>query len=313
MMMAPDVDPRILPDMMVLLEVVRAGSLTKAAKKLHTVQSNVTARIKVLETAVGVPLLQRHARGIRPTPAGEAALAMAVRMDAVLDDLRVTFGNGAATTVAKLRLGAIETVAASHLPAVVADFVRAHPHVDVAVQTASSATLLKRMKDGELDVVFVSRKPGVPGFREQVAWHDELVLVVPSAVASMAGALASDAGPSKILVQRLGCSYTERLLALLTARDRPYRLLELGTLEGILGFVEAGVGIAVMPRTFVETLATARKLRLLPLPRNVRRLTTHLVAPARGDASQVVNEFIATCERPVSPPRRRPRRAARAR
>jgi len=309
------VDPRILPDMMVLLEVVRAGSLTRAAKRLHTVQSNVTARIKLLEAAVGVPLLQRHARGIRPTPAGEAALAMAVRMDAVLDDLRVTFGNGAARAdTAKLRLGAIETVAASHLPAVVADFVRARPHVDVVVQTASSATLLKRLKDGELDVVFVSRKPGLPGFREQVAWHDELVLVVPSAVTSTAAALASGAEPQKILVQRLGCSYTERLLALLTARARPYRLLELGTLEGILGFVEAGVGIAVMPRAFVETLATTRKVRLLPLPRDVRLLTTYLVAPARGDASQVVNAFIATCERPVSrTPRRRPRRAARAR
>jgi len=101
---------------------------------------------------------------------------------------------------------------------------------------------------------------------------------------------------------------------LLTARARPYRLLELGTLEGILGFVEAGVGIAVMPRAFVETLATTRKVRLLSLPRDVRRLTTYLVAPARGDASQVANAFIATCERPVSrTPRRPPRRAARAR
>jgi DNA-binding transcriptional LysR family regulator len=103
-------------------------------------------------------------------------------------------------------------------------------------------------------------------------------------------------------VQRLGCSYTERLLALLAARARPYRLLELGTLEGILGFVEVGVGIAVMPRAFVETLATTRKVRLLPLPRDVK------------DASQVVNAFVTGCEhaliRSPRPPRRR---AARAR
>jgi DNA-binding transcriptional LysR family regulator len=173
---------------------------------------------------------------------------------------------------------------------------------------------LKRLKDGELDVVFVSRKPGLPGFREQVAWHDELVLVVPAAVASTTDALSSDGAPRKILVQRLGCSYTERLLALLAARARPYRLLELGTLEGILGFVEVGVGIAVMPRAFVETLATTRKVRLLPLPRDVRRLATYLVAPASKDASQVVNAFVTGCEhaliRSPRPPRRR---AARAR
>src|SRR4051812_25819209 len=110
-----------LPDLIVFMEVVRAGSLTGAAARLHTVQSNVTARIKSLERAVGVPLLVRHARGVKPTPAGEAALAFARRTDAVLDEMRFTFGHGA-RAAARLRLGAIETVAATHLPAVVAAF-----------------------------------------------------------------------------------------------------------------------------------------------------------------------------------------------
>src|SRR5256885_1590136 len=129
---------RDLPDLIVLLEVVRAGSLTGAAKSLRTVQSNVTARIKSLETALGSALLKRHARGVRLTPAGEVALGLAQRTSAVLDDLRFTFGQGAAVGAARLRLGAIETVAASHLPALVTRFSRQHPHVDLSVQTGSS-------------------------------------------------------------------------------------------------------------------------------------------------------------------------------
>src|SRR5690242_12275560 len=130
---------RDLPDLVVFLEVVRAGSLTRAARSLHTVQSNVTARIKSLEGALRTPLLHRHARGVRLTPAGEVALGLAQRTAAVLDDLRFTFGGGPGGRVAKLRLGAIETVAASHLPALVTAFSRQHPHVDVSVQTGSSA------------------------------------------------------------------------------------------------------------------------------------------------------------------------------
>jgi LysR family transcriptional regulator, cell division regulator len=288
-------DPRILPDVMVFLEVLRAGSLTRAAARLNTVQSNVTARIKKLEEALGVPLLKRHARGIKATPAGEAALAMALRMDSVLDDLRFTFGREA-KRVAKLRIGAIETVAASHLPAVVGRFVQRFPQIDLSVQTGSSAAQIKQLKEGDLDVAFVSRPPQLAGFREQVAFNDELVVVAPASFRSLAAIFSEPAGTLKVLVQRLGCSYTERLLALLAEKStRNYRLLELGTLEGILGFVEAGVGIAAMPRAFVRSVAGSRSIALIALPRGIRQLETFLVAPSSHDASSVVNEFVSDC------------------
>jgi DNA-binding transcriptional LysR family regulator len=148
-------------------------------------------------------------------------------------------------------------------------------------------------------VAFVSKRPPIPGFRQQLAFRDELVLVVPSALRSLADLLATD-GPLKILVQRLGCSYTERLLALLTAKSRDYRLLEIGTLEGILRFVEVGVGIAAMPRAFVRSVAGAtRKVRLLELPRRLRRLDTLVVAPVGDHAPAVVNAFVSTIAAPT--------------
>jgi DNA-binding transcriptional LysR family regulator len=287
------VDPRILPDLMVFLEVVRAGSLTRAARRLNTVQSNVTARIKILESALGQPLLRRHARGVKPTAAGEAALALALRTDALMDDLRSTFGGNRRDGVVKLRLGAIETVAARHLPSVVAGFMTHRPNVDVTVQTGSSATLVKQLKEGELDVVFVSRRFEIAGLREKLAFRDELVVAVPKGIESFSALLSSDAPALKILVQRLGCSYTERLLEILAhTPERRYRLLELGTLEGIIRFVEAGIGVAVMPKAFVQSLTAHRPIRLLPLPADRRRVGTYLVAPPHADSSQVVNAFV---------------------
>ena len=80
-------DSHLLPDVLTFLNVVRSGSITKAANQLNTVQSNVTARIKKLEEALGVPLLSRHARGVRLTSGGEAVLPIALRIDALLNDL----------------------------------------------------------------------------------------------------------------------------------------------------------------------------------------------------------------------------------
>lgn len=289
-------DHWILPDLVVFLEVVRAGSLTKAAARLHTVQSNVTARIKQLERATGTALLQRHARGIKPTPAGEAVLALALRADGILQDLRLTFAPGVQPAHGKLRLGSIETTAASHLPAVVARFAREHPGVDVAVETGSSAALLQQLKAGELDAAFVSRAPGITGYREVAAFEDELTIVAPTALRSVAHLIAAGPLPLPVLVQRLGCSYTERLLAFLAGKSRrghPQR--QLGTLEGVLAFVEAGAGIAAMPRAFAHAAAGKRKVRFLKLPAPYARLQTFLVAPAARDSSFAVNAWVALC------------------
>ena len=288
-------DARALPDVMVFLEVVRAGSITQAAKRLHMVQSNVTARIKKLEALAGTPLLRRHARGVKPTPAGEAAVALALRVDAVIDDLRFTFGRGASARGGKLRVGAIETVLASHLPPVVAGFLREFPAVDVSVRTGSSTALLRQLKDGELDAAFVSRAPGLAGFRERLAFRDELVVVAPVSAARSLRTWLTPGPALTILVQRLGCSYTERLLTLLAARSRrPYRLLELGTLEGMLGFIELGLGLAVMPRAFVASAGSKRALALLDLPPPLRALKTYLVAPAPADCTFAANAFFTS-------------------
>ncbi len=288
-------DARLLPDLLIYLEVTRSGSLTRAAERLRTVQPNVTARIKKLEGALGTSLLKRHARGIKPTPAGEAALTLALRLESVLEDLRFTFGKGRKVHPAKLRVGAIETVVAAQLPALVSTFLRAHPQVEVSILTGSSASLLKQLKDGELDVALVSRAPRIPGWREHLAFSDELVVVAPPGSRSLAALLGQSGAPLKILVQRLGCSYTERMLGVLNelAPGR-YELMELGTLEGILGFVALGLGIAAMPRRFVSSLAGSRQLTLLALPRAVRKLETYVVAPSPSEASAAINAFVAS-------------------
>jgi LysR family transcriptional regulator, cell division regulator len=280
----------LLPDVLIFLNAVRSGSITKAANRLNTVQSNVTARIKKLEEALGVPLLSRHARGVRLTSGGEAVLPMALRLDALLNDLGYAFGRRIPVKEAKLRLGAIETVAAVQLPRLVSQFLRDSPHVDISVQAGSSSRLIKQVKDGELDAAFVSRTFGLPNFREELIFEDKLVVLAPKTIKTLSALLNAIRNGLKVMV-------------LLRANGiHPDRIMEIGTLEGIIGFVETGVGVAAMPKSFVQTLLRGRKLVLLPLPKDIATIQTFVVSSQISESSLLVNAFVVRCRSAHHPP-----------
>src|SRR5260370_2410532 len=113
------------------------------------------------------------------------------------------------------------------------------------------------LQEGRLDAAFVSYPARSDRLRTEIEFRDELVLLAPpETVAPQAADVAALGDRFPLLVQRLGCSYTERFISYLShGRNRPPRLVEAGTLEGVLGFVERGLGIPVVPRTFVEPLA----------------------------------------------------------
>jgi LysR family transcriptional regulator, cell division regulator len=288
-------DAHLLPDVLVFLNVVRSGSITRAAQRLNMVQSNVTARIKKLEEALGVTLLRRHARGVKLTGGGEAVLPMAIRLDAVLNDLGYAFGKGKPAKEASLRVGAIETVAAVQLPGLVSGFLGRSPHVDVSVHVGSSASLVDQVKRSELDVGFISRSFALPGLREEQVFADKLLVLAPAKMKSLADLLAVNRTRLKVLVQRLGCSYTERLLVFLEKKKiRPERIMEMGTLEGVIGFVEAGVGIAAMPESFVRPISKGRQVSMLSLPKETALLQTYVVC-LEPTTSPLVNDFVEHC------------------
>src|SRR5436309_13008352 len=75
-------------DLKVFEAVARHGSMNRAATELNTVQSNVTARVRALEVELGVLLFQRHARGVKITPAGRRVLPFSARVSKLLSDAK---------------------------------------------------------------------------------------------------------------------------------------------------------------------------------------------------------------------------------
>ena len=118
-----------LQDLHVLMTVLQAGSMGKAAQRLNTTQPSVSRSIADLEHAFGVRLLDRHRQGVAPTKFGRALLDCGV---AVFDDLRQGVKNIeflADPTAGEVRIGSIPPLAASFVSAVADRLSRRHPRI----------------------------------------------------------------------------------------------------------------------------------------------------------------------------------------
>lgn len=95
--------------------VARTGGMKRAADELHTVQSNVTARVKALEDELGCMLFERHSRGVALTHSGQRLLPYARRVAWLLADAKRA-ARDEGTPGGPLTIGSLETTAALRCP-----------------------------------------------------------------------------------------------------------------------------------------------------------------------------------------------------
>jgi DNA-binding transcriptional LysR family regulator len=120
-----------LSDLLIFKTVAEEGGIVRAARRLHRVQSNVTTRIKQLETSIGTLLFFRDRRRLVLSPNGEALLVYADKLLRLADEARTALSGQPPAGV--LRLGALESTCASRLPEVLSRFHAAFPNVRVAL------------------------------------------------------------------------------------------------------------------------------------------------------------------------------------
>lgn len=236
-------------DLKVFEAVSRNGSMNRAAQELHTVQSNVTARIRALEEELGVSLFQRHARGVLTTPAGQRILPFVGRITKLLAD---------ATTAAKddgvpsgpLHFGSLETTTALRLSPLLSQFAKTHPAVQLMVTTGTTRKLLDDVIACRIEGAFVAGPVTHPDLYQEAIFQEELVLITARAIRASADLVAN--ADLKTIVFQMGCSYRQRLesyladMGMVTARP-----LEFGSLDAIISCVSAGVGVSLLPKGVV--------------------------------------------------------------
>lgn len=268
--------------------VADEGGISAAAKKLHRVQSNVTTRVQQLEASLGVQLFVREKGRLFLSPAGKLFLGYVDRLLETAEQARNAVLGTAPRGV--LRLGTLESVAASRLPPLLSNFHATHPAVRVELATGTTDALIEDVLARRIEAAFVADCIPAAGLDAMPAFEEELVLVTPRTHQAIRG--PQDVRADTVIAFPAGCAYRRRLQAWLAAgRVIPERFLELASYHAIIACVASGTGVAVMPRSVLQTTRGADSIAVHPIGRKGR--ATVSLAWRRGETSPALRALQA--------------------
>src|SRR3954447_8622674 len=276
-------------DLRVFEAVARLGGMNRAARELNTVQSNVTARIRLLEKEVGAPLFKRHSRGVALTNAGERLLPYAMKVAGLLADAKRAVKDDGRPK-GPLRIGSLETTAAYRLPPLISRYGASYPAVDLSLKTATNIGLIEGVLNHELDGAFVCGPLDHPDLNQTVVFHEELVIA--TAVGRKKFSSTIDNGALKILVKGQGCAYRERLEDMLARRGIKISRIEFGTLDAIVGWVAAGLGETLLPQSVLAPAVKDKRVEIHRLPPAESKVETLFVTRRDAFVSSALAAFL---------------------
>lgn len=251
--------------------VAEVRHFTQAAELLRVAQPSLSKQIRALESELGASLFSRARGNITLTPAGEALLPLAKRILADVDTARLEVQELAGLRRGRVRLGATPSLCAGLLGDVLRRFHDAYPGIELLVEEGGSRDLVRDLTRGSLDLALVILPlHGDPPLSTNPILREDLVVASPAAEPD--GRSGSEPGVGGRLADR-GCQLPRRpYLHISDLRDRPlvmfrsgYDLREAtigacraagfeprfavegGEMDAVLRFVEAGLGIAIVP------------------------------------------------------------------
>ncbi|WP_430298101.1 LysR substrate-binding domain-containing protein [Sinomonas sp. B1-1] len=226
------------------LAVAENLSFTLAAERLRLAQPTVSQHVAKLEKAAGRLLLVRDTHGVRLTDNGDAMAGFARTILAAHDDAARYFRGEAMR--GRLRFGTADDLAITGLPRILREFRRAYPQLNLELTVSQSDDLHRRLKAGQLDLVFIK---WVAGAQEGT--------VVRQDTFSWVGVeeTALDPGDPVPLVAYPAPSLSRTLaIQALEASGRRWKVTcSTKQIAGVLAAIRAGLGVAVMPTTLVPT------------------------------------------------------------
>jgi DNA-binding transcriptional LysR family regulator len=241
-------------------------SITQAASVLGRAPSNVTTRVQQLESDVGTELFVRTGKRIALSSAGERFLDYARRLLALEEEARHVVTGG--VDGGALRIGSMESTAASRLLPVLADYHTRHSNTRIDLITGPSRHLIEQVRTGAIDCAFVAFPPSAEdtpadsGMQAQLIWPEELLLLLPT----------SDAGARNVAEIRsrslaafaLGCTYrrvAEDLLNIPESTD--WKIHVVGSYHAMVACVAAGSCVTLLPESVLKLTGAPPALRTL--------------------------------------------------
>ena len=264
-----------LSDLTIFRMVVAEGGITRAAEKLHRVQSNITTRIRQLEEDLGVSLFIREGKRLHVSPAGQVLLGYADRLLDIAQEARDAVQDSRPR--GRFSLGAMESAAAVRLPGPLSLYHRRYPEVKLELRTGNPGKLSAALLRGELDAALVT-EPVVEGPFDKAALYEEELVIVAAAGHPPIRSGHSDGKRYTMLAFEPGCPHRKRLEDWFARRDEmPERIIEMSSHHAMLGCAAAGMGISLLPLSVLDTFPEKRRLSVHKLAPGENRVRTWLI------------------------------------
>lgn len=288
----------------IFVAVARQRSFTRAAEALYLAQPTVSQQVQVLERELGTQLLVRAGRRVELTAAGAALLEYAERLLALAAEAEHSVRQVAGMASHTLLLGAGTTLATYVLPDLLRRLQYQQPEITIEVQVGNTEELVEQLQRGTLELALIGQPHGQAYLDDEPFLNDELVLIVPPEhrLAAASSTDLRELGQEILLAREAGSALQSATAQLLVqAGVTPRRLLVLASLEAIKRGVEAGLGVAIVPRLSIDRELAAGALAMLTLP-GQRTSRSFVVAWLRsrtpGPAAQ---SFLTLLRTPLGP------------
>lgn len=254
------------------LLTVDTGSMAEASRRLNITAAAVAQQINSLENEIGVELVTRVGKTVRPTEAGHRILERSRTLLHDAANLKAIANLGEIS--GELRLGSINTAVESLVPEVIAQLVGNYPDLKFHIKSALSSELFDAVQHGDLDAaVCLHPQFSLP---KTLVWQqlreEKLIAIVPQEMA--------DCEPHELFRTMPFIRFDRKQwggqqvdLYLQKANIIPRERVEISHLSAIATLVGRGLGVALVPDTVMPLSATSRVARLpLPLETKPRQL-----------------------------------------
>jgi DNA-binding transcriptional LysR family regulator len=263
--------------------VAQQRHFTRASESVHVAQPSLSKQIRALEQEIGAPLFNRARGNITLTPAGETLLPLARRILADVGSARLQLQELTGLARGRLRLGATPSLCTILLPELLRQFRDDYPGVELRVEEGGSRDLVRLLANGELDLalIILPLHTGDPALVTTPILREPLVVAAPAEESSIRATSlrVRDLRHYPLVMFREGYDLRDATLtACRRARTEPRYSIEGGEMDAVLRFVEAGLGVAVVP-----TMVLADRPRLRRIPFAPRGLTRQIGLAHRRD------------------------------
>lgn len=279
-----------IKDLQIFKEVAKQKNITKAANKFNYVQSNITSRLSKLENEVGYTLLIRTNKGVFLTNEGEIFLTYVDKILHLHEESLQALDEQQPT--GNLSIGATDIVTATRLPAILTAFLADYPGINLSLKNESTEALIADILKFNLEGAFITDNIEHPYIQFEPLLTEELVLISNKVQVPIHN--LNDVKNATILVFKQGCTYRRKMEEWINKEGILLKKIEFGTIEGMIGCVKAGLGVALVSKHLAYQLNVSNTLQYHHVPEQFRYVETGFICRKDVTPTIALQRFINT-------------------